>query len=78
MLGVMEYRMVIGVRSGLVYGRNQCRRRAQGDHSNLKNSRQIKRLNIATKFTRFLTVQNFGSNNLAYLQKKHNISEFVF
>lgn len=37
MSGVMEYRMVIGIRSGVVSGRRgcQCRQRAQGDHSDL-------------------------------------------
>lgn len=36
MLGVLEYRMVIGVRAGrLVFGRGQRRQRAQGDHSDL-------------------------------------------
>lgn len=37
MSGVVEYRMVICVRGGLVSGRRrrQCRQRAQGDHSDL-------------------------------------------
>lgn len=36
MLGVLEYRMVISERRGLVR-RRQCRQRAQGDHSDLEN-----------------------------------------
>lgn len=37
MLGVLEHRMVIGVRRGLlVYGRRQRRQRAKRDHSDLE------------------------------------------